>query len=191
MEIVRIDRIALDFGMPMGPIELIDEIGIDVGYKVAKILEDAYGPRMKAASILAKAKEKGLLGKKKGAGFYMHKPKGKSPNPDIYRLIAKNPAKEIRDEQALKRMIYVMINEASRCLEEGVADRPATIDIGMIMGTGFPPFRAGLLRYADSVGINNIIKDLKSFEGERFRPCAYLIKLQETQKGFYSSTVPF
>ena len=187
MRIERIDKIALDFGMPMGPIELIDEIGIDVGYKVAKILEEAYGQRMKAASILAKAKEKGLLGKKKGIGFYKHKGKTKSPNPDIYNLIAKGPVGTIQDETALKRMIYVMINEAARCIAEGAADRPATVDIGMIMGTGFPPFRAGLLRYADSAGIGNIIKDLKDFKDERFRPCDYLVKLHEEGRGFYGT----
>ena len=84
-----------------------------------------------------------------------------------------------------------MKKEAARCLEEGVADRPHTVDIGMIMGTGFPPFRAGLLRYADSVGISNIVKDLKTFEESlgavRFKPCKYLMELQERGRAFYGN----
>lgn len=186
----HIDGIALKFGMPMGPIDLIDEIGIDVGAKVAKILEDSYGRRMEVSSILKNAKEKGLYGKKTKLGFYIHKGKKvKVPNPDIYSLVESSSKRTVSDEAVHKRLIYVMINEAARCLEEGVADRPQTIDIGMIMGTGFPPFRAGLLRYADSVGLDNIAKDLKDFEKEigheRFKPCNYLIDKADKNKKFY------
>jgi 3-hydroxyacyl-CoA dehydrogenase/enoyl-CoA hydratase/3-hydroxybutyryl-CoA epimerase len=190
IKIDRIDRIALKFGMPMGPIELMDEIGIDVGAKVADILEDSYGRRMEVASILKKVKDKKLYGKKTKRGFYIHKGKKvKVPNPDIYRLIEASGQRAVSDEALHKRLIYVMINEAARCLEEGVADRPQTIDIGMIMGTGFPPFRAGLLRYADSVGIGSIVKDLKDLEKElgheRFKPCDYLIDRAEKNRKFY------
>lgn len=191
VEIERVDRIARNFGMPLGPIELIDEIGIDVGYKVAKILEDAYGPRMAVASILEEVKKKGLLGKKSKCGFYIHKKEKKIPNPDIYKLIKYSNPIQISDEVALKRMVYTMINEAARCLEEDVVDRPQTVDIGMIMGTGFPPFRAGLLRYADSIGIENIVMDLRNFERElnaaRFKPCDYLLNLEKKGKGFYGT----
>ncbi|MDP3786815.1 MAG: 3-hydroxyacyl-CoA dehydrogenase NAD-binding domain-containing protein [Candidatus Omnitrophota bacterium] len=191
MDIRCIDRIARDFGMPMGPIELVDEVGIDVGYKVAKMLESSYGPRMRVAPVLEKVKEKGLFGKKSKAGFYLHKGNKKEPNPVIYGLVGSSRPGRISDETALKRMIYIMVNEAARCLEEKVADRPQTVDIGMIMGTGFPPFRAGLLRYADSVGIGNIIKDLENFEkglGEqRFKPCNYLIDIRDKRGGFYGT----
>ena len=190
MKIERVDRIALGFGMPMGPMELIDEIGIDVGYKVAKILEGAYGPRMKVSSALTKVKEKGLLGKKTKRGFYIHEgKKKKKPNPDIYKIIGCAAKRKASDEEALKRMIYSMVNEAARCLGEGVAERPDTIDIGMIMGTGFPPFRAGLLRYADSIGADNIAKDLEDFEKrfktERLRPCDYLVQKAGKKEKFY------
>ncbi len=190
IEIERIDKIARDFGMPMGPIELIDEVGIDVGYKVVKILEDGYGPRMKVSSILEKVKSIGLLGKKSKLGFYIHKGKKKTPNPDIYNLITPSSGKEISDDAALKRMVYTMINEAARCLEEKVVDKPQVIDIGMIAGTGFPPFRAGLLRYADSVGIDNIVNELNNFEKEfnalRFNPCKYLLDKAAKKEKFYS-----
>ena len=191
LRIETIDRIARDFGMPMGPIELIDEVGIDVGYKVAKILEDGYGPRMRIAPILEKVKGKGILGKKTKIGFYIHKKKEKIPNPDIYKLIATSVREKISDEDALKRMVYIMINEAARCLEEKVVDRPDTVDIGMIMGTGFPPFRAGLLRYADFIGVANVVMDLKRFESElnalRFKPCNYLVRMAEERRGFYGT----
>jgi len=170
---------------------LIDEIGIDVGYKVAKILEESYGARMKVSSVLKDVKEKGLLGKKAKKGFYIHKKKKKKiPNSEIYDIIKSPKECSVDEETAFKRMIYVMINEAARCLEEKVVDRPQAIDIGMIMGTGFPPFRAGLLRYADSVGIGGIAKDLKNFEkeykSERFKPCNYLLNKAEKNEKFYS-----
>ncbi|MDP3804215.1 MAG: 3-hydroxyacyl-CoA dehydrogenase NAD-binding domain-containing protein [Candidatus Omnitrophota bacterium] len=191
MKIEKVDSLARGFGMPMGPVELIDEVGVDVGYKVAGILEDAYGPRMRAASILEKVKDKGLLGKKTKKGFYLHDKNKKIPNKDIYKIIGSFARRQISDEAALKRLIYAMINEAARCLEEAVADRPQTVDIGMIMGTGFPPFRAGLLRYADSVGTDNIVKALRDLEKElnavRFKPCGYLIGLAEKKRGFYGT----
>ncbi len=192
VSIGRIDGIARDFGMPMGPVELIDEVGIDVGYKVAKILESSYGPRMRVAPILEKVKHEGLLGKKAKAGFYIYKGKEKKPNPGIGGLAGSSGRGErVSDETALKRMIYIMVNEAARCLEEKVADRPQTVDIGMIMGTGFPPFRAGLLRYADSVGVGSIVKDLESFEKElkspRFKPCGYLVDIGNKGGRFYGA----
>ena len=85
----------------------------------------------------------------------------------------------------------LMINEAARCLEDAVVDDPGAIDVGMIFGTGFPPFRGGLLRYADSVGIDNIVADLERFTNElnmkQFAPCTYLLSLRDQKKGFYSA----
>lgn len=189
LKIEQIDSVALKFGLPLGPLELIDEIGIDIGYKVAKILEAYYGQRMRVPDIFERVKEKGLLGKKTESGFYLYQGKNKKPNPDIYNLIKHRGKKTIPDEDVLKRMIYIMINESALCLEENVADRPSTIDIGLILGTGFPPFRAGLLRYADKAGIENIVKALKDFEREtgdvRFRPCNYLLNLAKENKILY------
>lgn len=194
MDMTHIDDIARAFGMPMGPIELMDEVGIDVGYKVAKILENSYGTRMRVADILEKVKEKGLLGKKAGRGFYIHKGKKKEPNPVVYSLAGGRPRScGISDETALKRMIYTMVNEAARCLEEKVADSPGTVDIGMIMGTGFPPFRAGLLRYADKVGAGSVVGDLerfaKEFKSPRFKPCDLLVDMRDKNGGFFYGNV--
>lgn len=183
----QIDKIAEDFGMPMGPVELVDQVGIDIGYKAAHILQDAFGERMKVAAILEDVKQKGLLGKKSGKGFYIYQGKQKSVNPEV--KIGSSP--KVSNEDALKRMIYIMINEAARCLEEKVIDGPATVDIGMIMGTGFPPYRAGLLQYADSVGLQNILKDLERFQKEvnkeRFEPAKLLRDLAAKNGKFYSN----
>lgn len=190
MDIERIDRLARGFGMPMGPLELADEVGIDVGWKVAKILEEAYGERMRVPSVLEKTKEKKMFGKKTGAGFYLYTPKGKRVNQAVRALSGKGGSRDITDETALKRMLYIMVNEAGRCLEEGVVDRPHAVDLGMIMGTGFPAFRGGLLRYADSVGAAGIVEDLGNFErgvnAARFKPVRLLVEMAESNKGFYA-----
>lgn len=182
----RIDRIAEDFGLPMGPIELADQVGIDVGTKVAHILQEAFGERMKVAPILEDVQKAGLLGKKSGKGFYVYDGKKRTPNPEVKA----GSGSKITETDALKRMIYIMINEAARCLEEKVVDSAATVDIGMIMGTGFPPYRGGLLRYADSIGASAILKDLERFSKEvdakRFEPSKLLVELARTGRTFHA-----
>jgi 3-hydroxyacyl-CoA dehydrogenase/enoyl-CoA hydratase/3-hydroxybutyryl-CoA epimerase len=188
MKTGQVDGITRNFGMPMGPLELIDEVGIDVGFKVAKTLEKAYGERMLIASIFEKVVEKGYLGRKTQKGFYIYKGKKKTPNSKVYGMAASSKG-NVPDEVALKRMLYIMVNEGARCLEENVVDRPQSVDIGMIMGAGFPPFLGGLLRYADSVGIENIVRDLEEFEketgGKRFKPCGSLREKAKKKEIFY------
>jgi 3-hydroxyacyl-CoA dehydrogenase/enoyl-CoA hydratase/3-hydroxybutyryl-CoA epimerase len=181
-----LDSVAKKFGMPMGPGELLDHIGIDIGFKVAHILEVAYGQRMKTASILERLKNKGYFGKKISLGLYRYRGKKKTLNPG---LGLPRPARAISDEEILKRLIYTMVNEASRCLDEEVANEAGVVDIGMIMGTGFPPFRAGLLRYADHVGLENIVEDLRRFSGGtggvRLAPSPHLVSLAKNGQTFY------
>lgn len=185
----RIDKICVDFGMPMGPFTLVDEIGLDVGHKVALILEENFGKRMKVPEVLKKVYSQKLFGKKVGKGFYIHKPDCKTANKEVYNFVSEHKGQLLSNEKILKRLLYKMINEAASCLQDRVCNEPSDIDIGMIMGTGFPPFRAGLLRYADSIGISNIVKDLLDFEKEtkqgRFNPCSYLIDLAEKKEKFY------
>lgn len=187
----RIDEICLKFGMPMGPFTLVDEIGLDVGHKVALILEESFGKRMKVPEILRKVYSEKWFGKKVAKGFYIHKPEGKTPNREVYGLAAGRRNFSLSDEKILKRLLCKMINEAAMCLQEKICPEPSDIDIGMIMGTGFPPFRGGLLRYADTLGASNIVRDLLDFEKEtkqgRFNPCSYLIEMAEKKEKFYKT----
>ena len=159
-DIILIDDVAKKFGFPVGPFELCDTIGIDVAYKVGKILEDSYGERMKIAPILKKLSSNSVcLGKKTGQGFYFYNQKKSYANQSL--LDSLNLAKKsMNSNQVLSRLLLPMINEATFCLEEKVIDKASFLDMALILGTGFPPFRGGLLRYADKVGIEKIRKKL-------------------------------
>lgn len=189
-DIEAVDRVMTDFGMPMGPFELSDEVGLDVGNKVLHILEGAFGERFKPADIFNKVFEKGLLGKKAGKGFYIHG-KNRIPNLGVLSLVERKGGKGTghNAQEWQQRMILIMVNEAAKCLEDGIIDGAGTVDIGMIMGTGFPAFRGGLLKYADRLGVGTVIDMLKLLEGkhsaERFKPCKYLLELKNQGKNFY------
>ncbi len=193
---IKIDSIIKRFGMPMGPFTLADEVGIDIGYKAAKILEESYGPRMKIADIFIDiSKDKSLLGKKSGKGIYRYNGKDKELNPEITSLMSKHsgesqsPGINVSDNEILERLMLIMVNEAARCMQEEIVSCPEYLDMAMIMGTGFPPFRGGLLRYADSFGISKIIgvlKKLESVSRDRFQPCDYLNKMKDEQSNFHT-----
>ena len=190
--IERIDNVMLDFGMPMGPMELIDEVGVDVGDKVANILYKAFGPRFEPAPCNAKIVAAGRLGKKNGKGLYEYAPGGrdKTLNPAVYDLIGVQPKNtQITDQEIIDRCTLPMINEAARCLEDKIVETPGEVDLGMIMGTGFPPFRGGLLRYADSVGTKELAARLKRYQdrfGARFEPSAPLLRRATSDQPFHS-----
>jgi 3-hydroxyacyl-CoA dehydrogenase/enoyl-CoA hydratase/3-hydroxybutyryl-CoA epimerase len=185
-----IDECMLDFGMPMGPLRLIDEVGLDVCNHVATDLASKFSDRMEAPAVLAHMVADKLFGKKTGRGFYGHTKGSGEPavNPDIdkYHHDA-SCAKLLRDELQM-RMVLLMVNEAARCLEEGVAAEAADVDFGMIMGTGFAPFRGGPLRYADSTGIKQLVDDMKALAGKgelRFTPCNLLQTMAGASRTFY------
>ncbi|MBF0490965.1 MAG: hypothetical protein HQL15_10245, partial [Candidatus Omnitrophica bacterium] len=184
--ITHLDKVATDFGMPMGPFTLSDEVGLDVGVKVLHILEAGLGHRFKPCAIFDESFALKLLGKKSGKGFYIHG-KQRTVNPAVQALVKGQHS--VSDEEAINRMMYIMINEASRILQEGVVDSSDTVDVGMIMGTGFPPFRGGLLRYADSLGIDKLVADLLEldarFKDGRFKPSEYLLNLKAQGKTFF------
>ena len=185
-KIEKIDSLIKDFGMPMGPFTLADTVGIDIGYKVAKILNEAYGSRMPIASIIEKMNDAKLLGLKTKAGFYEYDGKDKYVNTHVTSMIQNN-TKIFEDEQIVQRCIYIMINEASRCLEENIVSDASIIDFAMITGTGFPAYKGGLLSYANEIGLKNILESLRTFEkeyGSRFTPSNLLIKLVEEYEDF-------
>lgn len=178
----------MDFGMPMDPFLLSDEVGNDVAYKVTKSFEKAYGDRMKAPKILELMYEGGLYGKKAGKGFYLYKGDSEQLNPKVNELLASFDKKNTDPEEIIPRFTAAMINEAARCLEENIVSKPSYLDMALIMGIGFPPFRGGLLRYADDQGIDKIVKQLQDYEqkyGSRFRPAGLLLKMKEEGKAFY------
>jgi len=175
----------------MGPMRLLDEVGIDVALHVAQTIAANYGQRMRVPELLSKMSQAGLLGKKTGRGFYLHA-KGKEPaeNPAAAGLLSRNTQHAILLPDLQERMVLLMVNEAARCLEEEIVPDPADVDFAMIMGTGFAPFRGGPLRYADSVGITNIVGAMNRIVDSgaaHFAPCGLLRDLAAIGKNFYKS----
>lgn len=188
-----LDRALLAFGMPMGPLELLDEIGIDVGEKVSHILYEAFGERMRPCSMNPKLIQAGRLGKKNGKGFYHYVDGKKKANAEVYGLLfddGQPPVTSLPREHWVERCLLPMINEACRCLDEGVVQSPEEVDLGMLMGTGFPAFRGGLLRYAEALGVAHLLKRLDDYQhslGARFEPSAGLLKRGEQKRPFFNS----
>ncbi len=190
VEIKTIDRLMLNFGMPMGVFILLDQIGLDIALKVAGILHQAYGERMRPSVILPKMVEAGRLGKKNGKGFYAYKGKERIVSPETLSLISgvRKSGPGLMEKEVTGRLILTMINEAAMILSEGIADRPSVIDAGMIFGTGFPPFHGGLLRHADHIGLEKIRKELEGFAGrfgDRFKPADLIVEMAEKKERFY------
>jgi 3-hydroxyacyl-CoA dehydrogenase/enoyl-CoA hydratase/3-hydroxybutyryl-CoA epimerase len=185
-----IDEAALNFGMPMGPLRLIDEIGIDVGMKVGKILHDGLGERLKPSDLPTKLYELKLLGKKGGKGFYLYDEKGKSTgkNPDVVKIL---PSKKTKmDENTIQMRLFLpMVNEAAYIFADRIVDKASTVDIGMIFGTGFPPFKGGLCRWADQEGLehlaNRIQKFAKEVSAERYALAPFLTMMIQDKRKFY------
>lgn len=187
----RIDRLMLDFGMPMGPLRLTDEVGLDVAQHVAADLQARLAKPVPINDTLVRLMEKGWLGKKSGRGFYVFAGKKESVNPGLGFVQTRGAAPGQDDATLRDRMVLVMVNEAARCLEEGVVAAPEDVDFGMIFGTGWAPFRGGPLRYADARGVGEITARLKEFERDlapHFGPCAKLCQMAAAQGRFYPSS---
>ncbi len=186
-----IDEVMLDFGMPMGPFTLLDAVGIDICQKVAHILHHAFGDRLRPHAILDRAVEAGYFGNKNGKGFYKGAEKNKKENSMIYSILGVYPKpQEYISEEWQNRMVFQMINEACLCLGDGVIKSPADLDMAMIFGIGFPPFRGGLLRYAHKLGVGKVYSELEILHrryGVRFAPAPYLKNLVETGRKFYEN----
>ena len=186
-DLLRIDALLSEFGMPMGPFTLADEVGLDVGHKVVKVLEEAYGERMRPSPLFdVIVKEMGLLGKKSGKGFYLHAHKKKSPNAAVTEVVTERHS--FNEDEIIDRTMLVMVNEAARCLEEGIVKDAAYLDMAMVLGTGFPPFRGGLMRYAQNRGIDNVVVTLHRLAnayGSRFEPAALLVEMAGDGTNFY------
>jgi 3-hydroxyacyl-CoA dehydrogenase / enoyl-CoA hydratase / 3-hydroxybutyryl-CoA epimerase len=192
VSIEEVDEAATNFGMPMGPCRLMDEVGIDVAIKVADIMFKGLGARMTPADLSGKMMEQGLLGRKNSKGFYLYDSKGKEGgvNQTCASLLPKR-SHNLDEREIQLRLFLPMINEAAAILDDKIVSDAGKVDLGLIMGLGFPPFRGGLLRYADSEGLPQILKEIKRLAGsadaERYKPADYLVKLVEEGRQFYQS----
>jgi 3-hydroxyacyl-CoA dehydrogenase/enoyl-CoA hydratase/3-hydroxybutyryl-CoA epimerase len=194
MEIAKVDRwYTHSFGMPMGPFRLMDEVGLDVCIKVVKIFRKALGERIEVPAIAEKLAASGRLGKKNGRGFYLYDDRGKELSVDrtVYKdLGLGEPANKLTQKEVLERGILIMVNEAARALlEDHIVEKPEHVDLAMIMGTGFPPFRGGLLKYADTLGTKYIATELEMYAarfGKRLTPSQPLLNLAKNDRKFYS-----
>ncbi len=177
--IEAIDKTMEAWGFPVGPLLLADEVGIDVGAKVSGIMIDAFGDRMKGPEVMAGLVADDRKGRKNRRGFYTYDDSGKRGGPDesVYRALGLGPRREISREEIATRISLQMINEAARCLEEGILRSARDGDIGAFMGMGFPPFRGGPFFYVDQVGADTVVADLERYAerlGPRFEPAAIL-----------------
>ncbi|MDH3269780.1 MAG: 3-hydroxyacyl-CoA dehydrogenase NAD-binding domain-containing protein [Gemmatimonadota bacterium] len=196
--IETIDRVAKEFGMPMGPLRLIDEVGIDVSGHAGAALHEALGPRLEPSPVLLELGKTGRLGRKGGSGFYRYEGgKEKGVDESIISALPSVPARvgvptvSEEDESIIRhRLLFAMINEASRILEDGIVRSAQDVDLGMIMGTGFPPFRGGLLRFADTLhprGVLDRLSDLHQRQGVRFAPAPAIERLAAADRTFYEA----
>jgi 3-hydroxyacyl-CoA dehydrogenase / enoyl-CoA hydratase / 3-hydroxybutyryl-CoA epimerase len=189
--IEAIDKALVDFGFPVGPITLLDEVGIDVGGKVGQTLFEAFGGRMAPSESMRRVVESGRTGRKGKQGFYLYDDAGKknAVDPSVYEWLPHGAARrEIDPEEIRQRCVLAMVNEAARCLEEGVLRSPRDGDVGAVFGIGFPPFRGGPFRYVDSVGAVGLVEELEQLNGRfpgRFAPAELLLGMARSRGRFY------
>ena len=189
--IESIDTALLDFGFPVGPITLLDEVGIDVGGKVGVVLSEAFGSRMVPSEALRRVVESGRTGRKGKHGFYLYGDDGSKGAVDatVYDLLPHGASRrQIEAGEISGRCVLAMVNEAVRCLEEGVLRSARDGDVGAVFGIGFPPFRGGPFRYVDSVGSVAIVEALEQLDGRfpgRFTPAELLLEHARARKRFH------
>jgi len=187
----KIDKALVNFGFPVGPMQLLDEVGIDVGAKIGPILQADLGERFASPSAFSKLLDDGRLGKKASKGFYLYgkqAKKGKQVDESIYTLLNLKPAGSLSSDEIAKRCTYMMLNEAARCVDEGIVRNARDGDIGAIFGIGFPPFLGGPLRYIDKIGAESLVAQLRQFSkqhGERYEPCEALVAMAENGTSYY------
>jgi 3-hydroxyacyl-CoA dehydrogenase/enoyl-CoA hydratase/3-hydroxybutyryl-CoA epimerase len=186
-----IDKAMGQFGFPVGPINLIDEVGLDIAGKSGAIMADAFGGRMTPSTALQKVLGAGRLGRKGKSGFYTYDEKGKRGDVDesVYQLYAGGTKRiSVEKSEIQRRLSLAMVNEAARCLEEGIIKSPRDGDIGAVFGIGFPPFRGGPFRHMDAVGIAEVVKQLEALNAKhpgRFVPARMLVEMAGEGKRFY------
>jgi 3-hydroxyacyl-CoA dehydrogenase len=191
-----IEEAIVNFGLPMGPATLGDLTGLDINYHVIRNFERSLGERWKISPIYEIVYQTGCYGRKTGAGWFDYSGEKPVPNRKVQDAIKrylneKNiQPKKFSHKEIVDRMLARAINEAAYMMEEGICDRPQDMDLAMVYGTGFPPYRGGILRYADAWGIRNVYEHLLKLEkehGVRFKPASLLKEMAGSGRSFYSA----
>jgi 3-hydroxyacyl-CoA dehydrogenase/enoyl-CoA hydratase/3-hydroxybutyryl-CoA epimerase len=181
LPIELIDRLMTDWGFPVGPVALLDEVGLDVAQKAGGVMHQALGDRLRPAETIGRMIETGRLGRKNGRGFYRYR-EGHKAGPDdaVYRLLGARPVEGADTARVERRLIYAMLNEAAMAFAEGVVRSARDGDIGALFGIGFPAFRGGPLRMIDDLGparVVEVLHDLRDQHGSRFAPSESLLEM--------------
>lgn len=192
-DLTTIDRLMTDFGMPMGVFEVSDLAGIDVAYHTANSVDVLFKdrPGYQRSQVIEKLYQDQRFGQKNGRGFYIYAGKERIPDHRYLQEVVEGigkPKREISAEEIRDRLVLSILNESALCLQEGLVEKPGEIDMAMLMGTGFPPFRGGPLRLIDQQGIQFIVNQLEYYaetRGERFAPCDLLKDMAKNGKKFY------
>ncbi|MGF1695965.1 fatty acid oxidation complex subunit alpha FadJ [Vibrio lamellibrachiae] len=187
--IEHLDKSLLNFGFPVGPITLLDEVGIDVGSKIMPILVAELGERFKGPDVFDTLLNDGRKGRKSKKGFYSYKGKKKDVDKSVYKLLKLTPQQRLSEKDIAIRCTLLMLNEAVRCLDEGIIHSARDGDIGAIFGIGFPPFLGGPFRYIDKLGVKTVVEMLNDHAekyGSRFAPCDGLLTRAGLDQSFYS-----
>jgi 3-hydroxyacyl-CoA dehydrogenase/enoyl-CoA hydratase/3-hydroxybutyryl-CoA epimerase len=194
--IERIDRALVDYGFPVGPMALLDEVGIDVAHKVAGILHAAFGERLLPPPGMERLYAEGRHGRKSGRGFYRYgeeKKGGQRPvDEEVYKLLGLDgrgrAGRDISQEEIAQRCVLPLLNEAALCLAEGVLRSPRDGDIGAVFGLGFPPYLGGPFRAMDTMGIAEVVRRLEEYRrrhGVRFTPAPVLLQMARAGERFH------
>ncbi|YCO04540.1 fatty acid oxidation complex subunit alpha FadJ [Vibrio sp. VNB-15] len=186
--IEQLDNALLDFGFPVGPITLLDEVGVDIGAKIMPILVNELGERFKGPDVFETLLNDGRKGRKSGKGFYTYKGKKKEVDKSVYKLLNLTPESKLSDNDIALRCVLPMLNEAVRCLDDGIIRSPRDGDIGAIFGIGFPPFLGGPFRYMDQFGLKELVEKMNEFAskyGDRYAPCDGLLTRAGENRNFY------
>jgi 3-hydroxyacyl-CoA dehydrogenase/enoyl-CoA hydratase/3-hydroxybutyryl-CoA epimerase len=192
--IADVDAVMKRFGMLMGPLEVLDQIGLDVAAHVAGSMTPALAGRFEPNTAFERMKTAGWLGQKSGKGFYIHKGRKKEVNEEAQEMLATEAGRAAprlppaaRRAEARERMVLLMVNEAAMVLGERLADNAETIDLAMVLGTGWAPHRGGPLRYGEVRGLDDVVQALRGLagrHGRRFEPCAELVRRAEQKESF-------
>jgi 3-hydroxyacyl-CoA dehydrogenase/enoyl-CoA hydratase/3-hydroxybutyryl-CoA epimerase len=189
VRIELIDRTMTAFGFPVGPVALLDEVGLDVAQKAGSVMHEAFGDRMKPAASLPRMLGATRLGRKNGRGFYVYKAGHKAGvDRSVYPLLGVRPTEEVHQDLVERRLVYSMLNEAALACADQVVRSPRDADIGAIFGIGFPAFRGGPLRMIDDLGAGRVVEVLYQLQeqfGERFRPAPALLEMARSGGRYY------